>query len=179
MITVHYMCWPLQGIGNKLYILLLKCYSINFTSFFNTSFNGLNWSGSILIFIVPSAPHEKMWFAGPVSICITPVPIFLKMDCRACSLIKVWRRLKVERLQIWNYIKDKIKIGVDKYLKIPSKIKEKIQAKDLGLSLRTNKEFLKQKWRKICVGRQLQHFDSCIQCCNFLNLIDIITFFKS
>lgn len=101
VITVHCICSLLLQTGNKSYTLLWKCYSINFTSFFNTSFKGLNWSGRILIFIVPSAPQEKMWFAGPVSICMTPVPIFLKIDCRACSLIKVWRRLKDERLQIF------------------------------------------------------------------------------
>lgn len=45
--------------------------------------------GRFLIFMVPSAPQEKMWLAGPTSICITPVPRFLNSDCRACSLGKV------------------------------------------------------------------------------------------
>lgn len=45
--------------------------------------------GRTLIFMVPSAPQEKMWSAGPTSICMTPVPRFLNSDWRACSLGKV------------------------------------------------------------------------------------------
>lgn len=122
VITVHCICSLLLQTGNKSYTLLWKCYSINFTSFFNTSFKRLNWSGRILIFIVPSAPQEKMWFAGPVSICMTPVPIFLKIDCRACSLIKVWRRLKDERLQIWKIWRTKWKWRLVIDLWIPNKM---------------------------------------------------------
>lgn len=118
--TLYVLATSREQVGNQLHILLSNCQSINFTSFFNTSFSGLNWSGSILIFIVPSAPHENTWFAGPVSICITPVPMFRKMDCRECSLIKVWRRVKVDRLQIWKILETKLKTEVDDYFKNPN-----------------------------------------------------------
>lgn len=43
--------------------------------------------GRTLIFNVPSAPQEKMRLPCTVSICMTPAPIFLKMDCLACSFL--------------------------------------------------------------------------------------------
>lgn len=100
-------CGVACTITNTILHLLATCkysevftplYSMSFTSVFNTSLNEVNRSGKILIFTVPSAPHENMWFAGPVSICMTPVPRFLKIDCRECSLMNVWRRLKLDKL---------------------------------------------------------------------------------
>lgn len=77
---------------------------MNLTSFLRLPwlllFTTLKRLGRILIFMVPSAPQEKMWLAGPTSICMTPVPRFLKIDWRACSFGKVWRTHCVAKLQI-------------------------------------------------------------------------------
>lgn len=68
-------------------------YMMNLTSFLRLQrlllLTTLKRLGRTLIFIVPSAPQEKMWLVGPTSICMTPVPRFLNSDWRACSLGKV------------------------------------------------------------------------------------------
>lgn len=52
----------------------------------------LNALGKTLVFSVPSAPQEKIRLPWMMSICMTPAPRFLNMDCLACSFLNEWIR---------------------------------------------------------------------------------------